>query len=169
VSLKCEGLTHPHPNHGAVLVSAAGQVVGTAFHRAQGTPSVEEQVLRDAGTAAQGGTLYLNLETGDCHGDTTGLEWIIRSGVGRVVMGSRHPLQHIRGTALSFLRSTGLNVQLLEAHPDAMQTGTDAHAALCACLDANEVCIVSTTCWAPVVFRFQLLSSVVSTTSSTLC
>lgn len=45
MSLECEGLTHPHPNHGAVLVSAAGQVAGTAFHRAQGTPSVEEQVL----------------------------------------------------------------------------------------------------------------------------
>lgn len=96
------------------------------------------QVLRDAGPA-QGGTLYLNLETGDCHGDTTGLEWIIRSGVSRVVMGSRHPLGHIRGTALSFLRSAGVDVQLLEARGDAMQTGTAAHGALCACLDANEV------------------------------
>lgn len=143
VSLECEGLTHPHPNHGAVLVSASGQVAGSAFHRAQGTPSVEEQVLRDAGPAAEGGTLYLNLETGDCHGDTTGLEWIVRSGVSRVVMGSRHPLQHIRGTALSFLRSTSVDVQLLEAHEDAMQQGTDAHGALRACLEANEVLFFS--------------------------
>ena len=60
-----------------------------------------------------------------------------------MVMGSRHPLQHIRGTALSFLRSTNVDVQLLEAHEDAMQQGTDAHGALNACLEANEVCFCS--------------------------
>lgn len=139
LSLTSEGLTFPHPNHGAVLVTAEGNVVGTAYQRAQGAPSAEQQLLRDAGAAARGATIYLNLETGDCHGDTKALEWILKSGIKRVVFGHRHPLAHMRGVAVSILQASGIEVQLLEAHPDAFTTGTSAHKAFLACLEANEV------------------------------
>ena len=138
-SLQSSGLTFPHPNHGAALVSGSGALIATGCYRAQGAPSVEEQLLSAAGGAAAGATMYLNLETGDCHGDTRALEALLRSGVARVVVGMRHPLSHMRGAALSHLQASGVDVQLLEAHADAGTAGTPAAAALRACLDANEV------------------------------
>lgn len=140
LSLTSEGLTHPHPNHGAILVTEDGDVAGTAFQRAQGAPSAEQQLLRDAGPAARGATIYLNLETGDCHGDTKALELMVQSGVRRVVMGHRHPLSHMRGVAASILQASGIDVHLLEAHPEAFTAGSSAHQALYSCLHANEVC-----------------------------
>jgi pyrimidine deaminase RibD-like protein len=133
------GETYPHPNHGGVLVGARGTPIASAGQRAQGAPSVEEQLLRGAASAARGGTLYLNLESGDCHGDTAALEWIVASGVSRVVVGTRHPLAHMRGAALGALKRRGVDVQLLEAHADAMSAGSEPHGALLACLHANEV------------------------------
>jgi pyrimidine deaminase RibD-like protein len=139
ISQNSGGLTFPHPNHGATLVSASGHVIATAFQRAQGTPSVEEQLLRESGDATAGSTIYMNLETGDCHGDTTAINCLVQSGVHRIVIGMRHPLKHLCGVALSFLQATSIQVQLLESHPDANTPGTQAHAALRACLNANEV------------------------------
>lgn len=66
----------------------------------QGAESVEVQAVRDAASGASGSTAYLNLETGDCHGDDTSLRALIASGVARVVIGMRHPLQHVRGKAI---------------------------------------------------------------------
>jgi diaminohydroxyphosphoribosylaminopyrimidine deaminase/5-amino-6-(5-phosphoribosylamino)uracil reductase len=139
ISQESIGLTFPHPNHGAALVSASGHIIATAFQRAQGTPSVEEQILRESGDAAAGSTLYLNLETGDCHGDTTAIECLLQSGVQRIVIGMRYPLKHLRGASLSILQAKSIQVQLLESHPDVHLPGTAAHAALRECLDANEV------------------------------
>jgi len=65
VSLGALGLTHPHPNHGCVLLSAAGQVITEAHLRAQGATSAEQQACSTVGEAARGGTAYLNLETGE--------------------------------------------------------------------------------------------------------
>ena len=66
----------------------------------QGSESVEVQAARSAGPAAQGSTAYLNLETGDCHGDDTSLRALIDSGVRRVVVGLQNPLRHSRGVAI---------------------------------------------------------------------
>ena len=55
---------------------------GTSLH-AQGTESAEVQAVRQAGPAARGSTAYLNLETGDCHGDATSVGALVQSGVGR--------------------------------------------------------------------------------------
>lgn len=139
LSLTSEGLTYPHPNHGAIIVTKDGVVAGKAYQRAQGAPSAEQQLLRDAGPTARGATVYLNLETGDCHGDTKALELMLQSGVKRVVMGHRHPLSHMRGVAVSILQASGIEVQLVEAHPEAFTEGTTAYKALRSCLHANEV------------------------------
>jgi pyrimidine deaminase RibD-like protein len=138
-SQQSAGLTYPHPNHGATLVTSTGNVVSSTCQRAQGAPSVEKQIFHGAGQSAEGGTLYLNLETGDCHGDTAALEWLVQSAVARVVVGMRHPLSHMRGAAIALLRSRGIEVQLLETERDAMVEGTLAHAAMRSCLNANEV------------------------------
>ena len=138
-SQEAAGLTYPHPNHGGVLLDASGAPVATAYQRAQGATSVEEQLLRSADDAARGGTVYLNLESGDCHGDTAALGWLLRSGISRAVIGVRHPLDHMRGAAVSVLRRQGVRVDLLEGCSAAHEAGKQAHAAFGAVLAANEV------------------------------
>ena len=49
----------------------------------QGTTSAEVQAVQQAGPALRGGTAYLNLETGDCHGDDASVAALIQGGVGR--------------------------------------------------------------------------------------
>lgn len=93
------GLTQPHPNAACILVDPQGRSIGQAFQRAQGTTPAEVVAARQAGEAARGATAYLNLETGDCHGDDSAVAALIQSGVERVVVGLRHPLSHLRYVA----------------------------------------------------------------------
>ena len=79
----------------------------------QGTESAESQAVRQAGPAAHGATAYLNLEPGDCHGETAAVEALVRGGVARVVVGLRHPMAHFRGAAVDALRRAGVVVQVL--------------------------------------------------------
>jgi diaminohydroxyphosphoribosylaminopyrimidine deaminase/5-amino-6-(5-phosphoribosylamino)uracil reductase len=92
----CAGVTAPHPNAACILVSPTGQVVGSACHRAQGTTPSEVLAVQQAREAARGATAYLNLETGDCHGDESAVAALVGAGVSRVVVGLRHPLAHLR-------------------------------------------------------------------------
>ena len=68
------------------------------FHL-QGSESAEVQAVKIAGPGAQGSTAYLNLETGDCHGDDVSLRALVQSGASRVVFGLNNPLRHCRGLA----------------------------------------------------------------------
>lgn len=90
------GCTQPHPNAACVLVDARGNVLASACQRAQGTTPAEVQVALAAGEAARGSVAYLNLESGDCHGDDSAMDALVKAGVSRVVVGIRHPLQHLR-------------------------------------------------------------------------
>jgi diaminohydroxyphosphoribosylaminopyrimidine deaminase/5-amino-6-(5-phosphoribosylamino)uracil reductase len=90
------GVTAPHPNAACILVNPSGQVVGSACHRAQGTTPSEVLAVQQARDAARGATAYLNLETGDCHGDESAVAALVGAGVPRVVVGLRHPLAHLR-------------------------------------------------------------------------
>ncbi len=58
------------------------------------------QAARLASGFAEGSTAYLNLETGDCHGDDVSVQALIQSGVSRVVIGLKNPLRHCRGLAI---------------------------------------------------------------------
>jgi diaminohydroxyphosphoribosylaminopyrimidine deaminase/5-amino-6-(5-phosphoribosylamino)uracil reductase len=105
----------------------------------QGTEAPECQAARQAGGAARGGTAYLSLESGDCHGDRAAVDALLAAGVARVVVGLRHPLPHLRGVAVTALRAAGVAVLVLGEAP--LAAGLDAEAAeaaLDACLLANE-------------------------------
>ncbi|KAG4922522.1 hypothetical protein JHK84_051365 [Glycine max] len=52
-------------------------------------------------------------EEDDCHGDHSAVSALLQGGVKRVVVGMRHPLQHLRGNAVRALRNQGLHVDLL--------------------------------------------------------
>ena len=106
--------------------------------RPQGTASAEVQAARAAGEAARGGTAYVNLETGDCHGDTAATAALLTAGVSRVVIGLPHPLGHLRGAAIGSLRANGVEVDVLGVSQAAADPAHE-QAALEACLTVNEV------------------------------
>jgi diaminohydroxyphosphoribosylaminopyrimidine deaminase/5-amino-6-(5-phosphoribosylamino)uracil reductase len=56
----------------------------------------EVLAAQEAKAAAQGATAYINLESGDCHGDEHAVAALVAAGVQRVVVGLRHPLPHLR-------------------------------------------------------------------------
>ena len=58
---KGRGCTRPNPLVGALVVRE-GRVVGRGWHRRAGGPHAEVLALDEAGEAARGGTLYVNLE-----------------------------------------------------------------------------------------------------------
>lgn len=79
------GLTSPHPNFGCVIArpqletdNAEAWVVGEGFLYAQGTPCAELLAAQEAGEHARGATAYLNLEPGDCYGDSTAVSTLVQ-------------------------------------------------------------------------------------------
>lgn len=70
--------------------------------------------MQSAQGAAAGATAYLNLETGDCHGEDAAIRALTEAKVARVVVGMKHPLAHLRGTGIAALRSRGIAVGELE-------------------------------------------------------
>lgn len=138
VSQQPIGQTQPHPYAGCVLVSAAGVPLAEASHWAQGTEAAEVQVVRAAGGAAQGGTAYLNLECGDCHGERAAVDALVGGGVRRVVLGLRHPLPHLRGAAIAQLRAAGVRVDVLGEAACSSSLAAEAEVVLDASLAANE-------------------------------
>lgn len=158
------GLTQPHPNAACILVAPDGRIISSAHQRAHGSAPAEVLAVSAARDAAAGATAYLNLESGDCHGEDAAVQALIQSGVSRVVVGLRHPLRHLRNQAVRALRAAGVRTDVLgEAAAtaagltgalivDAASSGAagwgaaaavegeadGAQAALVACLKANE-------------------------------
>ncbi|KAI6682619.1 hypothetical protein NL676_036500 [Syzygium grande] len=84
---KSAGFTSPHPNVGCLVASGGGgggDVVGEGYLYAQGTKPAEVQAVEAAGERCRGGTAFLNLEPGDCHGDHTAVSALVQAGITRV-------------------------------------------------------------------------------------
>ena len=107
-----EGKTRPNPMVGAIVVHS-GRIVGQGYHHKAGQPHAEVLALRQAGSRAKGGTLYVTLEP--CHhfGRTPPCtEAIVRSGIRRVVAATIDPNPRNRGRGLRFLRSRGIQTRV---------------------------------------------------------
>jgi diaminohydroxyphosphoribosylaminopyrimidine deaminase/5-amino-6-(5-phosphoribosylamino)uracil reductase len=105
------GQTAPNPMVGAVVVSE-GHAVGEGFHARFGDAHAEVVALREAGAAAKGATLYVNLEPCAHHGKTPPCaDAIIRAGVSRVVAAVRDPSREAGG-GIDKLRAAGVVVDL---------------------------------------------------------
>jgi diaminohydroxyphosphoribosylaminopyrimidine deaminase / 5-amino-6-(5-phosphoribosylamino)uracil reductase len=105
----------PNPMVGAVVVAAAGEVVGEGWHAALGGPHAEAAALAAAGERARGATLCVTLEPCDHHGRTPPCtEAILAAGVRRVVACHRDPHRDpgrgIAGGGLERLRAAGVEV-----------------------------------------------------------
>ena len=104
-------LASPNPCVGAVIVDANGNIAGRGSYRYAGVKHAEVLALEQAGAAARGATLYINLEpcshtgrTGPC------ADAVITAGVKRVVAAMRDPNPLVNGQGLEKLRAAGIEV-----------------------------------------------------------
>ena len=107
------GSVEPNPMVGAVVLDAAGAVVGEGWHERFGGPHAEANALALAGDAARGGTLVVTLEPCCHHGKTPPCtEAVLKSGVARVVAAMADPFPAVAGGGLQILRDNGLSVDV---------------------------------------------------------
>lgn len=105
------GLVSPNPMVGAVVV-AEGRIVGEGYHEGPGQPHAEVLALREAGAAARGATLYVNLEPCDHQGRTGPCtQAILEAGIARVVASMRDPNPLVDGRGFAHLRAAGVEVR----------------------------------------------------------
>jgi diaminohydroxyphosphoribosylaminopyrimidine deaminase/5-amino-6-(5-phosphoribosylamino)uracil reductase len=112
LAARATGRTSPNPLVGAVLV-AGDRVVGEGFHLRAGEPHAEAVALLQAGDAARGADLYVNLEPCPHQGRTPPCaEAIIRAGVARVFAAMEDPNPKVSGRGFSRLREAGVKVRV---------------------------------------------------------
>jgi diaminohydroxyphosphoribosylaminopyrimidine deaminase/5-amino-6-(5-phosphoribosylamino)uracil reductase len=113
IALAAQGLgaTSPNPVVGAVVLDAAGEIVGEGFHPFPGGPHAEVVALEQAGERARGGTAVVTLEPCN-HTGRTGpcVQALIAAGVARVVFAVRDPNPTAAGGA-STLTEAGIEVE----------------------------------------------------------
>src|SRR5262249_34488624 len=104
--------TSPNPMVGAVVLDGDGGLAGEGFHRRKGEPHAEQEALESAGSRAQGGTIFTNLEPcthapppPPCSGA------ILQAGIRRVVVAlDNAPDPRVQGAGIARLRNAGLEV-----------------------------------------------------------
>jgi diaminohydroxyphosphoribosylaminopyrimidine deaminase / 5-amino-6-(5-phosphoribosylamino)uracil reductase len=107
------GLTSPNPCVGAVIVDAAGDVVGEGFHTWDGLKHAEVLAFEQAGEKARGATVYVNLEPCSHHARTPPCaDAIMAAGVSRVVASMADPNPAVSGSGFERLRIAGIQVDV---------------------------------------------------------
>ena len=110
VSRSALGVSTPNPPVGAVVLDAAGAVVGRGATEAPGGRHAEVVALDAAGSRARGGTLVVTLEPCSHHGRTGPCTTrAIREGIARVVYAVADPTPDAAGGAET-LRRAGVDV-----------------------------------------------------------
>src|SRR6202521_2634204 len=107
------GLGSPNPAVGAVVVDASGREVGAGTHTYDGVKHAEVLALEQAGHAARGGTLYLNLEPCSHQGRTGPCaDAVIAAGIRRVVCSMEDPNPKVAGPGFGQIRGSGSKVDV---------------------------------------------------------
>jgi diaminohydroxyphosphoribosylaminopyrimidine deaminase/5-amino-6-(5-phosphoribosylamino)uracil reductase len=120
------GLVSPNPAVGAVVADSSGREVGAGTHTYDGVKHAEILALEQAGTAARGGTLYLNLEPCSHQGRTGPCaDAVVAAGIRRVVCSMQDPNPLVAGRGFAKLRAMDISVQvgLFEAEARKLNEG----------------------------------------------
>lgn len=128
LSLAARGLGRvwPNPAVGCVITDPTGHVVGRGHTQPGGRPHAETEALRQAGTAARGGTAYVTLEPCSHHGKTPPCaEALVAAGIKRCVVALDDPDPRVSGRGLALLRQAGIEVTegILQAEADRLNAG----------------------------------------------
>lgn len=103
----------PNPCVGAVLVNDTGEIVGRGCHTYRRRKHAEALALEEAGSRAQGATLYINLEPCSHFGRTAPCaDAVIAAGVKRVVAAMADPNPQVEGRGFAKLRAAGVDVHV---------------------------------------------------------
>ncbi|MDF2584765.1 MAG: 5-amino-6-(5-phosphoribosylamino)uracil reductase [Mycobacterium sp.] len=107
---RVKGATYPNPPVGAVILDAAGEVVGVGATEPTGGAHAEVVALRRAGELARGGTAVVTLEPCNHHGRTPPcVDGLLAARVSRVVYAVADPNPVAAGGA-SRLTDAGVEV-----------------------------------------------------------
>nr|MBP7321984.1 bifunctional diaminohydroxyphosphoribosylaminopyrimidine deaminase/5-amino-6-(5-phosphoribosylamino)uracil reductase RibD [Deltaproteobacteria bacterium] len=108
---RARGRTSPNPMVGAVIVKN-NRIVGKGYHHRAGQPHAEVNALADAGPAAVGADLYLNLEPCSHYGRTPPCaDAVIAAGIKRAFVGMEDPNPNVSGRGIQRLRAAGISVE----------------------------------------------------------
>jgi diaminohydroxyphosphoribosylaminopyrimidine deaminase/5-amino-6-(5-phosphoribosylamino)uracil reductase len=116
------GYTNPNPMVGAVVVKD-GQVISEGFHSSIGKPHAEREALSTLDkNAANGATLYVNLEP-CCHFGRTPpcVELIKEMGIARVVIAMEDVNPKVSGKGINMLCEAGIEVTVGVLRQEAMK------------------------------------------------
>jgi diaminohydroxyphosphoribosylaminopyrimidine deaminase/5-amino-6-(5-phosphoribosylamino)uracil reductase len=107
------GAVEPNPMVGAVVLDAAGNLVGEGWHQKFGGPHAEVFALAAAGERARGGTVIVTLEPCCHHGKTPPCtDAVLRSRARRVVAAMADPFPRVAGGGVKLLRDAGVEVEV---------------------------------------------------------
>lgn len=107
------GFVEPNPMVGAVVLDAAGQLVGEGWHQKFGGPHAEVFALAAAGDRARGGTLVVTLEPCWHHGKTPPCtDAVLKAGIARVIVAMADPFPKVAGGGIAILRAAGVEVHV---------------------------------------------------------
>jgi diaminohydroxyphosphoribosylaminopyrimidine deaminase/5-amino-6-(5-phosphoribosylamino)uracil reductase len=111
LAVRGQGSVEPNPMVGAVVLDAAGRLVGEGYHAKFGGPHAEVVALATVGEKARGGTLYVSLEP-CCHFGKTPpcTDAIKAAGIRRVVAAMADPFPQVAGGGVKVLRDAGIDV-----------------------------------------------------------
>lgn len=115
LAVQGRGHVSPNPMVGAVIVNAAGMIVGEGWHRKYGEGHAEvnavnsvanKEVLRES-------TIYVTLEPCSHYGKTPPCaQLLIDVGVKRVVVGVLDPFPQVSGRGVAMLSEAGIDVKV---------------------------------------------------------
>jgi len=120
-----EGLAHPNPMVGAILVRD-GEIVGEGYHLFANIKHAEIVAIEAAGKAAQGSTLYCSLEP-CCHYGRTPpcTDAIIQAGIARAFIAIVDNDERVRGRGIEQMREAGIEVILGVCEQEAYELNRD--------------------------------------------
>lgn len=122
LAASARGHTSPNPMVGALVVSGDEEIVGRGYHHRCGEPHAERIALTEAGAAAGGGTLYVNVEPCCHHGRTPPCtDAVIEAGITRVVACHADPDKRVAGRGFESLREAGVEVSVGLLEEDAIE------------------------------------------------
>lgn len=106
------GKVSPNPMVGAVIMKD-GRVIGQGYHCYLGGKHAEVNAIESAVEDIAGTTMYVTLEPCCHHGKTPPcVEAVIKSRVGRVVIGTLDPFPQMRGRSLEILKENGIETMV---------------------------------------------------------